>query len=65
MTLPDLSDFNLATCRNPLCDRRTTALYCCGSCATAHEGKYEIHESGPLGHSDACNQRHAERGSSR
>lgn len=51
----------LSKCRNPLCDRLTTAAYCCGPCAQAHEGKYEIHQDGPLGHSEPCNQRHKER----
>lgn len=49
----------LHQCRG--CERRTTALYCCHACSLAHEGKYEIHESGILGHSDGCNERHAER----
>ena len=49
-------------CDNPLCDRQTTAMYCCGACATAHEDGFEIHEDGPLGHSTSCNDRHAERG---
>lgn len=56
----------MAPCANPLCDRwvTTTVLdpYCCGGCRKAHKGKYEIHEDGPLGHSEFCNDRCAERG---
>lgn len=52
----------LKPCRNPLCARRvSSALYCCAGCAMAHDGRYEIHEDGPLGHSETCNERHAER----
>ena len=56
----------LAQCANPECDRwvSTTVVsrYCCGGCEKAHEGKYEIHEDGPLGHSAFCNARCGERG---
>lgn len=54
----------LHKCENPLCDRlvKLGVAYCCDSCARAHEKHYEIHESGILGHSEACNQRHAQRG---
>lgn len=50
-------------CGNPLCRRHTRVgiRYCCPACGSAHEGRYEIHESGPLGHSETCNQRYAER----
>lgn len=43
-------------CANHLCDHTSSlgALYCCAPCAQADAGKYEIHESGPLGHSDRC-----------
>ncbi len=51
----------LHACTNPLCERQTTALYCCGPCDVAHAKRYEIHEDGPLGHSESCNARHAER----
>jgi len=46
-------------CHNPLCDRLVlpSVAYCCGACGDAHEGRYEIHPSGPLGHSDECNAR--------
>ncbi len=47
----------LSPCRNKLCERTTTALYCCGRCVDASEGRYEIHEDGPLSHSDKCNER--------
>lgn len=43
------------------CDRLTTALFCCASCAHADEGKYEIHEDGLLGHSAGCTKRHQQR----
>ena len=51
-------------CDNPGCKRQVHVgtHYCCGACAQAHDGKYEIHEDGPLGHSDSCNKRFAERG---
>lgn len=50
-------------CENPLCDRlvKIGIAYCCGACGDANDGHYEIHESGPLGHSEFCNQRHSER----
>lgn len=53
----------LKPCDNNLCDRQTSsgAAFCCHPCGLAHEGSYEIHESGILGHTDGCNQRHAER----
>ena len=53
----------LKGCENPLCDRKVPQgiLYCCGSCDQAHAGKYEIHESGQLGHSPSCNDRHEAR----
>lgn len=49
----------LRKCENHLCDYWLigSALYCCGGCARAHEGRYEIHESGPLGHSENCAKR--------
>jgi len=56
-----MSEFKL--CDNPECGRivGVGTLYCCGPCATAHTDGYEIHEDGPLGHSDGCDQRQAER----
>jgi hypothetical protein len=54
-------DHQLHDCRNPLCARLTTALYCCPGCSSAHEGRYEIHGSGPLGHSPECDARYADR----
>ena len=51
----------LKPCDNPLCDRKTTAMYCCAPCDRAHAGRYEIHDDGPLGHSDVCTERHIER----
>lgn len=46
-------------CHNPLCDRlvKPSVAYCCEGCALAHEGRYEIHPDGILGHSEQCNQR--------
>lgn len=53
----------LKKCENPECKRLVSrgTLYCCGACGEAHWGKYEIHESGILGHSETCNQRHESR----
>jgi hypothetical protein len=59
----------LRYCTNPACERVVPASflgarqveYCCASCATAHEGGYEIHEDGPLAHGQGCDQRWAER----
>lgn len=57
----------LKKCTNPLCDRaiKDWTAYCCEPCAQAHEGSYEIHETGPLGHRPSCEERHAERGAYR
>jgi len=54
----------LKKCTNELCDRaiKTWTAYCCEACAQAHEGGYEIHEDGLLGHTPSCQDRHAERG---
>ena len=52
---------SLKKCTKPDCDRLSTALYCCGPCRIADAGKYEIHASGSLAHTDRCNERHAER----
>lgn len=55
---------DLHKCAKPDCFRLVSAasLHCCGACALAAEGKYEIHESRPLGHSRWCDDRAAERG---
>jgi len=45
-------------CANPACRQKVSwALYCCAGCRLAHEGGYEVHEDGPLGHSDICKGR--------
>ena len=53
----------LKKCDNPECSRlvRKGVEYCCAPCRQAREDGYEIHESGPLGHSEGCNRRHEER----
>lgn len=58
----------LEKCGNPLCNRliKTNGFYaqspfCCNGCKLAYNGKYEIHESGILGHSEFCNIRHERR----
>lgn len=51
----------LKKCDNPECPRLTSAAYCCGSCNAAHDGRYEIHESGPLAHTTTCDERHEAR----
>lgn len=50
-------------CSNPECERLVgvSIQYCCGSCAFAHKQKFQIHEDGPLGHTESCNERHEER----
>ena len=52
------------SCRNPLCLRKLGggAAYCCAPCTRAHEGGYEIHESGLLAHDPRCEARVRERG---
>lgn len=57
----DETGHQLHRCGNPLCDRLTTADHCCSPCASAREGHYEIHEAGPLAHSEGCNERAARR----
>lgn len=51
-------------CINSLCFRKVKhgVMYCCMACNMADDRRYEIHESGPLGHSPDCNQRDVERG---
>lgn len=55
MTWPE--DFQ--KCATPACNRqvKTWVQYCCGACAIAHEGSFEIHE-----HTALCDGRDAERG---
>jgi hypothetical protein len=57
-------EFQLIKCLNDLCMRKVKAsvAYCCHPCSRAHEGNYEIHEDGPLGHSEWCNEAMQERG---
>lgn len=59
-----MENADLHKCETPDCLRLVSAgsAHCCGACALAAAGKYEIHESGPLGHSEWCNERAAERG---
>ncbi len=55
----------LKPCMNPACERKTAgADFCCGPCSQAYRDGYEIHESGPLAHSEGCNKRHALRSAS-
>jgi hypothetical protein len=50
----------VSSCRNPSCEALvTSAAYCCGPCANAAEGGYEIHEAGLLAHTDFCRTRQA------
>lgn len=51
----------LTKCGNRNCDRLTTADYCCEACRIADEGRYEIHETGPLAHSEPCDKRNEQR----
>ena len=59
-----MNNAGLHKCETPDCLRLVSAgsAHCCGACALAAAGKYEIHESGPLGHSAWCDERAAERG---
>ena len=54
---------NFKLCDNPTCMRlvKRGCAYCCFPCSRAHAEGYEIHEDGVLAHTDACNNRHAER----
>lgn len=49
----------LRKCLKPDCMRKVKegVAYCCSPCATAADGKYEIHE-----HSEWCDKRNDERG---
>lgn len=53
----------LRPCQNHLCERAVggSAPHCCGPCSSADERHYEIHEAGPLGHTEPCSERWAER----
>lgn len=63
MTDAEFSEmWRLHACANHLCDRQTTAMYCCAGCDMADQGKYEIHNDGTfLSHSLGCDERHAAR----
>lgn len=54
----------LTACQNKLCRRKVSAgsAFCCSGCRAADELHYEVHEDGPLGHSEGCDERMAERG---
>lgn len=54
----------LTACSNTLCKRKVPEMvaYCCTGCRLADERHYEVHEDGPLGHSQYCNERLQERG---
>ena len=49
----------LHKCATPDCLRLVSAAsaHCCRACVLAAEGRYEIHEDGPLGHSRSCDER--------
>lgn len=51
----------LHPCATPGCGRPTTSDHCCTPCWSAHDGRYEIHEVGPLAHSEGCEERTARR----
>lgn len=59
MNTPLSLPIKLRKCLKPDCMRKVKLgiTYCCGECAVAAEGRYEIHE-----HSDGCNTRTTERG---
>jgi hypothetical protein len=63
MYVIDSKPIFLKKCENPECHRLVIAglIYCCGGCGEAHYRKYEIHETGILGHSETCNERHESR----
>lgn len=53
----------LKACDNLACDHQTSmiSMFCCGPCEMANAGRFD-----PEGyHTEACMQRHAERGPSR
>lgn len=45
------------------CGRLKPAEYefCCHGCTMAADGGYEVHESGPLGHTERCEEREKQR----
>lgn len=61
--MPEMQEDSTIKCKNPACVRRVTmALYCCGVCADAHEGGYEIDDQpgSQLSHTEPCERRFAE-----
>jgi hypothetical protein len=59
MSWPLSLPVQLRKCLKPDCMRKVKLgiTYCCGECAVAAKGRYEIHD-----HSDGCNTRTTERG---
>lgn len=51
-------------CTKPDCFRKVKKgiAYCCNPCSYADEHKFEIHDSGPLAHTQDCNDRDTLRG---
>jgi hypothetical protein len=51
-------------CANPVCMHqvRNGVRYCCAACDLAHAGNYDIHDAGPLAHSQACMNNYRHRG---
>lgn len=57
-------------CRNPHCRRKVKhgVAYCCTTCATAHEDRWELEDDAPEGthpllrHTGLCDARREERG---
>lgn len=60
---PNESFDQLVPCATPGCGRMVSreADYCCASCRLAHQGEYEIPETGVLAHSRACNDKDYQR----
>lgn len=60
-----IADQNFDKCSKPDCMRKVKKgiAFCCHPCSYAAEKKFEIHDDGPLGHTEDCNQRDKERGS--
>ena len=54
---------DLVPCANQHCDRKVPrgTQHCCFPCRQADLDHYEIHEDGPLGHSEGCKERQAAR----
>lgn len=53
---------DLRPCANHLCRGLVIVGFCCPPCALAAQNGYEIHEDGPLGHSETCMARQRARG---